>query len=56
MVHVSLHSNFQRDDLFRLLHINGLLVSASGGQEEEEEGKMEGLNEERKTSTIQQRY
>ena len=54
VVHVSLHPNFQRDDLFRLLHINGLLVSASGDQKEEE-GKREDLNEERKTSTVQQR-
>ena len=57
VVHVSLHPNFQRDDLFRLLHINGLLVSASSsGDQKEEDGKMERLNEERKTSIVQQRY
>jgi hypothetical protein len=50
VVHVTLHPNFQRDDLFHLLHINGLLVSATSG---EEDGKRD---EERKTSAVQQRY
>ena len=48
VIHVSLHPGFHRDDLFRLLHINGLLVPAPDEKGEE-------LDEQRKISTIQSR-
>ena len=38
MVCFSLHPSFQRDDLFRLLHLNGLLIQHKEGSPTQQKG------------------